>query len=239
MIQEIAIKAPPAQAKSGELFIISENPKADFTDHLQEIALKIDNGWRFTKPTKWLEVTLDQDGSKYCWNGRNWQALDVNSNKSDVSNISKPQTTKIETKPPPKPKTETKNIVQNDLLINKENGEYLKIGHLEEKLVLKGLHTDTSIKIPHHTIVIAVNVRVIKKITGTNNFSVGIADDPPRYGNNLGSNLDTTNIGLSNQPLAYWNDTAIRISPSNGSFTDGKLHITIQYLKPHGPWNWD
>ncbi|MCC8467356.1 MAG: hypothetical protein LN589_01200 [Rickettsia endosymbiont of Eriopis connexa] len=57
--------------------------------------------------------------------------------------------------------------------------------------------------------------------------------------NNLSITKDTTNIGLTNHPLTYWSDTAIRITADNNRFSAGAVHISLQLLKPHGAWNWE
>jgi len=227
VVQEIGIEVPPNTIEAGLLFVIGINPEGEFANHQNEIALKLEHSWRFVAPRKWLEVTLDSDGSKYCWNGEYWASSGrISSN--------------IEYVPRPTITTDQPQImVQNDMLINRDNGEYLQVGHLEEELQLNGTYTDTSIQIPHHSIVISVNVRVLEQISGANSFSVGTDEDATRYGSNLSSNNDTTNVGLTNQPLTYWDDTPIRITANNGSFTGGCVHVTIQYLKPHGPWHWD
>jgi hypothetical protein len=63
--------------------------------------------------------------------------------------------------------------IPNDYLIKGENGEYLKVINLQAELEPKGAYIDTKIKIPHHSIVLAVNIRVIKPLQGATTFSVG------------------------------------------------------------------
>jgi hypothetical protein len=131
------------------------------------------------------------------------------------------------------------NPVAQEININSPPTD-LKIG----KLYVIGLEpigefTESTIQIPHHSIVIAVNVRIIEEITGAASFSSGTSDDPKRYGSNITSTKDTTNIGLTNHPLTYWSDTSIRITADNSRFTSGTVHITLQILKPHGAWNWE
>ncbi|MEY4464160.1 MAG: hypothetical protein RLZZ81_1131 [Pseudomonadota bacterium] len=115
----------------------------------------------------------------------------------------------------------------------------MQVLHLEEERKLIGEFTESIIQIPHHSYVIAVNVRVIEEITGATSFSIGTSDDPKRYGSNIASTKDTTNIGLTNHPLTYWHDTPIKITADNNRFTSGAVHITLQILKPNGAWNWE
>ena len=212
-------EALPA-AKPGELYIVGPNPKNEFIGHNNKIAQKQEAGWRFIGPLKWLQVTLETDGSQHRFDGNSWQA----------ATASTPATTVDSALP----------LSSNsEYLIKDESGEYLKIVHLQEELPLKGAYNDTKIQIPHHSIVLAVHARVMRTIYGVNSFSIGTDDDPSRYGSSLGSARGTTNTGLTSHPLSYWHDKAIRITADRGSFTRGVVKVTVQLLKPHGPWHWD
>lgn len=223
---DVSVNKPPAKTGLGELYIIGENPIAEFTNHPNEIAQKLESGWRFIAAHKWLIVTVDLDGSRYTFNGKIWLKLSESSPAVSAP-IAPPQA--------PTPQVQ----VQNDYLIKQDTGEYLQVVHIQEELEVKGAYTETKIKIPHHSILIAVNIRVMKAIQGAGTFSVGTDDEKGRYGNGLGSSQDTTNVGLTNHPITYWYDKSIRITADNGSFTGGLVKITLQLLKPHGPWNWD
>jgi hypothetical protein len=223
---DIGVDKPPAEASTCELYIIGENPTAEFAGHSNEIAQKLESGWRFIAAPKWLIVTIDLDGSRYTYNGKVWQKL-LDSTSLASAPVMLPQS-------PAQPV-----LVQNDYLIKQDTGEYLQVVHLQEELEVKGPHTETKIKIPHHSVVIAVNIRVIKAIQGASSFSVGTDDEKGRYGSGLSSGQDTTNVDLTNHPTTYWYDKPIRITADNGSFTGGLIKVTLQLLKPHGPWDWD
>jgi hypothetical protein len=129
------------------------------------------------------------------------------------------------------------NWVSEGLLL-KETGEYLRVEHKTEDVTVNtGAFKDTTIQIPDRAIVLAVNVRVITAITGATSFGIGVAGDTTRYGNLIGTALDSTNIGITS-PLAYYANTAIRLTANGGNFTGGVIRTTMQYLKPRGPWTW-
>lgn len=129
------------------------------------------------------------------------------------------------------------NWVSQGLLL-KETGEYLRVEHKTEDVTVNtGAFRDTTIQIPDRAIVLAVNVRVITAITGATSFGIGVAGDTTRYGNLIGTALDSTNIGITS-PLAYYANTAIRLTANGGNFTGGVIRTTMQYLKPRGPWTW-
>lgn len=123
-------------------------------------------------------------------------------------------------------------------LLLKDSGEYLRISQKEEEVTLSGASTNSTITIPDRALVIAVNSRVTLAITGATSFSVGVSGDNTRYGNALGIALDTTNVGVSLNPIAYYADTVIRFTANGSNFTAGKVKVTVQYLQPHGPWSW-
>ncbi len=129
------------------------------------------------------------------------------------------------------------NWVSEGLLL-KETGEYLRVEHKTEDVTVNtGAFKDTTIQIPDRAIVLAVNVRVMTAITGATSFGIGVAGDTTRYGNLIGTALDSTNIGITS-PLAYYANTAIRLTANGGNFTGGVIRTTMQYLKPRGPWTW-
>lgn len=235
---DVWVSSPPKQAKEGELYVIAEKAENKFEKHQNEIALKLKNSWRFLKPRKWIQVTHDKDGSIYRFDGKSWVKSPMLSSGSqnieDSMNVKKTSKTKV------LKDTQQKEITSTDL-IRKDNGEYLKVNHIEETLKLNGEYSETKIKIPSHTMVIAVNIRVIDEIKGAKSFCVGVEEDKAitRYGSNLGAGKDTTNIGLSNYSQTYWNETPIRITAESGKFIAGSVHISIQYMKPHGPWEWE
>jgi hypothetical protein len=123
-------------------------------------------------------------------------------------------------------------------LIQKRTGESLKVEHKSEIINILGESVAPSILIPARSLIIAVNVRVLQAIKGATSFNVGVAEDQGRYGTKIGCMIDSSNIGISYHPVAYYSDTPITITPNDKEFEEGKLHVTIQYLQPKGPWDW-
>lgn len=124
-------------------------------------------------------------------------------------------------------------------LLMKDTGEYLRVEHLQEDITgLSGASVNSTIDIPDRSLVIAVNVRVTTAITGSTSFDVGVSGDTSRYGNGIGVTLDSTSIGMSQYPYAYYADTGLILTAQGGSFTAGEVRLSVQYLKPRGPWSW-
>ncbi len=123
-------------------------------------------------------------------------------------------------------------------LILRDSGEYLRVLRWQEDVDLSVTNT-TSLDIPERSIVLAVNTRVINAVTGSvTTFGVGVSGDTSRYGNGIGKATDSTNIGLTYHPVSYYSDTPLLLTPDAGAFTGGLVRLNVQYLKPHGPWNW-
>ena len=123
-------------------------------------------------------------------------------------------------------------------LIMKDTGEYLRVESWQDDVDLS-TDTETAIDIPDRSSVLAVNTRVITAITGTvTTFGVGVSGDTSRYGNGIGKGQDSTNTGMSYHPVTYYSDTPVLLTPDSGSFSTGVVRINVQYIKPHGPWNW-
>ena len=123
-------------------------------------------------------------------------------------------------------------------LIMRDGGEYMRVLRWQDDVDLS-LGDETAMLIPNRSTVLAVNTRVIEAVTGTvTSFGVGVSGDTSRYGNGIGTGVDSTNIGLTYHPVSYYSDTPLLLTPDAGSFTGGLVRINVQYLKPRGPWTW-
>lgn len=123
-------------------------------------------------------------------------------------------------------------------LILKSTGESLTLSDINQDVTVSGSSTTSTIQIPNRALVIAVNVHVITAITGASSFSIGVSGDTGRYGNSIGAALDSTNVGVTYNPIAYYANTSLLFTPAGGNFTGGVIRTNVQYLLPHGPWTW-
>lgn len=124
-------------------------------------------------------------------------------------------------------------------LIMKDTGEYLRVGHQQEDVtVSSGASVDTTITIPNRSILLTVNVRVTTAVTGASSFDVGISGETSKFGGSIGIGQDSTNIGIIG-PIAFYSDTAVRLTANGSDFTGGVIRTTMQYFKPKGPWPWE
>jgi len=122
-------------------------------------------------------------------------------------------------------------------MILRDSGEYLRVERFEETLSCSGASVTLATPIPDRATVLAVNTRVNTAITGASSFDIGVSGDLARYGDDVGIALDTTNIGLSQHPYAYYTETDITLTANGGNFTAGAVTVSVQYLSSRGVWN--
>jgi hypothetical protein len=100
----------------------------------------------------------------------------------------------------------------------------------------EGATSDTAFTIPDRAIVLGVTGTVIEGITGPTSWSLGVADDPARYGSGIGAMLDATVTGVSGTPVAYYGATPLRLTAAGGDFTGGRVRLAIHCLELTGPF---
>lgn len=207
---EAIIDEPPTTAKDGDIYIIGEQPADSFADHANKLAQYMSGSWTFYPPIEYMEVVILSEKQKFTFIEDKWMQLNSTNISSHKSNEAN----------------------------HNANKNYLKIEQWEEDLNLLGKVVTSKNIIPHHSMVIAVNVWVIDAITGAPSFAVGVKEDPSRYGDKLSIAKDTTNIGMTYHPVTYYYDTPITIMPNQMEFTGGVVRVSVQYLKPKGSWKW-
>jgi hypothetical protein len=199
---------PPDKTNEGEIYIVGDNPQGIFDGNANRLAQFSEGSWSFYQPLNYMEVMVIDKKQKFTFADNEWVPSNIENHKSDQVNS------------------------------DNKNNEFLKIEHWQEDLNLLGKVGASQNVIPHHSLVIAVNIWVIEEITGVPSFAVGVKDDPSRYGDKLKANKDTTNIGMTYHPVTYYYDTPITIVPNQMEFKGGKIKVSVQYLQPKGSWPW-
>lgn len=116
------------------------------------------------------------------------------------------------------------------------NGATSALAILEADHVLSsGAVNDTTLEIPDRAIVLGVTGRVIEAVTGATSWNLGVAADATRYGNGIGAVTDSTVLGVSGTPTAYYGATPLRLSAVGGDFTGGTIRLAIHYWMLSGP----
>ena len=111
---------------------------------------------------------------------------------------------------------------------------YLK--QIETELTLTGASVSTAgaFRIPDRSIVFSVASRTTLAITGAPSYGVGISGNTTQFGGSLGASLGSTNVGVIG-PTAFYADTPVQVTATSGSFTAGKVRVTIQCLVCRAP----
>lgn len=92
-------------------------------------------------------------------------------------------------------------------------------------------------QIPAGAQVFGVSGRVVLPITGagTSSWRIGVAGEDDRYGNRLGTALNSYVAGLSGAPVTYYSNTPLLLSAEGGSFSTGMVRLSIHLLEIEPP----
>lgn len=94
-----------------------------------------------------------------------------------------------------------------------------------------GSYNDTSLLIPDRAIVLGVTGRVLTSVAGPTSWQLGVAADASRYGNLIGTAVDSSVNGVSGSPTAYYGATPVRITGTDAPFTGGSLRLALHYFQ--------
>lgn len=108
-------------------------------------------------------------------------------------------------------------------------GATLGVSILEEELTLSGASVSSAVQIPNRSICLGVASRTTLAVTGAPSYGVGISGELTKFGGSLSVALNSTNVGVIG-PTAFYADTPIVVTPTSGSFTGGKVRISIYVL---------
>ena len=90
--------------------------------------------------------------------------------------------------------------------------------------------------IPSKAVVAGVTGRVVQDVEGTlSGWSLGVSDDPIRYSQNAGLSLNSTVIGVSGAPTAYYSDTPLHLTAESGEFTSGTVRLAVHFMTLRPP----
>ena len=105
---------------------------------------------------------------------------------------------------------------------------------LEQELTLSGASVATSVPIPNRAIVLGVSTRTSLAITGATSYSCGVSGDTGKFGASLGVAKNAANVGVVG-PTAYYADTPVVVTAAGGTFTGGKVRVSMHVMRFDGP----
>lgn len=101
---------------------------------------------------------------------------------------------------------------------------------VEQELTLSGASVATTVMIPNRSIVLGVSTRTSVAITGATSYSCGVSGDAAKFGSSLGVAKNASNVGVVG-PTAYYADTPVMITAAGGSFTGGKVRVSMHVMR--------
>ena len=105
---------------------------------------------------------------------------------------------------------------------------------IEQEVTLSGASVATTVMIPSRAIVLGVSTRTSVAITGATSYSCGVAGDAGKFGASLGVAKNASNVGVIG-PTAYYADTPVVITAAGGSFTGGKVRVSMHLMRFDAP----
>ena len=110
-------------------------------------------------------------------------------------------------------------------------GSALVFDAIAETHVLDAAVTsDTAIVIPQRSLLFGVTCLVTDPVTGPASFAVGVSGDAQRFGNGIGTGLNSQLNGPT-QPIVYWADTPIRFTSPDVPFTGGSVQVSAHIAR--------
>ena len=101
---------------------------------------------------------------------------------------------------------------------------------IEQEVTLSGASVATTVMIPSRAIVLGVSTRTSVAITGATSYSCGVSGDAAKFGASLGVAKNASNVGVIG-PTAYYADTPVVITAAGGSFTGGKVRVSMHLMR--------
>lgn len=89
----------------------------------------------------------------------------------------------------------------------------------------------TSPIIPQNAQVVGVTGRVIQTLSGgATGWSLGVNGSPDRFGQGLGTSLNSYVLGMSGSPTTYYSDTALELTSEGSDFVDGTVRLAVHFV---------
>lgn len=91
---------------------------------------------------------------------------------------------------------------------------------------------ETGFLIPPNTCAFAVTGRVLTALSGSlTSWSLGVDGSEARYGSGLGLGEGSYILGLTGQPLTYYQPTKLRLTADGGDFSGGTIRFAVHLLR--------
>jgi hypothetical protein len=99
--------------------------------------------------------------------------------------------------------------------------------------IAAGAQNLTSIPIPSHAQVVGVTGRVTQTIQGAGltGWRLGVESSDNRYASGLGLSVNSYLVGLSGQPVTYYEETPLKLTAQGGDFMSGSVRLAVHLVQ--------
>ncbi len=97
--------------------------------------------------------------------------------------------------------------------------------------IVSGDFNDTSLVIKDRDLVFGITARVLMPLPSGQKWRCGVGADAGRYGSYIGGDKESTNIGVTGAPQAYYANTPVRITAQSGSLSEGIIRMHLHVLR--------
>ncbi|MDF3605686.1 DUF2793 domain-containing protein [Paracoccus sp. DMF-8] len=101
-----------------------------------------------------------------------------------------------------------------------------------EVTLTAGAVVQSDLLIPPGAMMLGVTARVTQQITGTlTSWRLGTQGADDRFGQGLGTGLNSWGRGILSQPLTYWDLSPVILSATGGQFAAGRVRLVAHWLE--------
>ncbi|KZK82252.1 hypothetical protein PsAD13_03811 [Pseudovibrio sp. Ad13] len=212
-----SVSAPPADPAEGERYIVPAASTGAFAGQESKIAAFDGGIWRFLAPVEGWAAWVQSLGAMQVFSGGKWTGF------SSVAGLGVDDVTGGA-------------AFQQEKTVLSESAHAAQSQFVtaDELITVSGGFTESSLVIPSRAIVFCVSTRVVEAVTGASSYDCGIAGETGKFGGSLGIAVGSNNAGVIG-PTAYYADTPVRITANTGSFTGGKVRLSLHFFLPVVP----
>ncbi|WP_063291622.1 MULTISPECIES: DUF2793 domain-containing protein [unclassified Pseudovibrio] len=212
-----SVSAPPAGPAEGERYIVPAAATGAFAGQESKIAAFDGDIWRFLAPVEGWAAWVQSLGAMQVYSDGKWIGYSsvAGLGVDDVTGGAAFQQEKT-------------------VLSESAHGAQSQFVTADELITVSGGFTESSLVIPSRAIVFCVSTRVVEAVTGASSYDCGTAGEAGKFGGSLGIAVGSNNAGVIG-PTAYYADTPVRITANTGSFTGGKVRLSLHFFLPVVP----
>ncbi|MDD9797991.1 MAG: DUF2793 domain-containing protein [Alphaproteobacteria bacterium] len=199
--------APPSRPNEGDGYGLGSSPSGVWAGKANQLAFYQDKAWVFLVPKEGWRVWDKTNNRLSVWTGSSWLAIQGSSTQQSA---------------PQNPSVSSTRLLPEGMRMRA-----LQIDHT----ITRGTYNNTRLIIPDRALVLGVTGRVLSTLTSRMRWNLGVPVSSTRYGTQIGGDAGSIVIGVSSQPIAYYGNTAIRITGYGRSLYSGRIRLKLYILE--------